>query len=124
MASSERDLCRKLIVSSHLSVPEREALPRGRARFSVIRELIRESLETDGWFPEPMEPGRDIGEGAVLESREGHLWLHEQHEASVGRFGPIQSREVASVDEGVRLFISACHGWNPTIDGVSIDWES
>ena len=124
MELSEQDLCRKLIVTSHLSVSERGALPHGRARFSVIRQLILESLESEGWFPQRIEPGRDIGEGAVLESRTRGFWLHEQHEAGIGRFGPIQSREVSSVDEAVRLFIIAHHGWNPTIDGVSIDWES
>ena len=124
METSEKDLCRKLIVTSHLSVSERETLPGGRARFSVIRQLILESLESEGWFPQRIEPGRDIGEGAVLESRTSGFWLHEQHEAGGARFGPIQSREVSSVDEAARLFMVACHGWNPTIDGVSIDWES
>ena len=124
MASSEKDLCRKLIVSSHLSVPERAILPGGSARFSVIRQLIREALESEGWFPEPLVPDHDIGSGAVLESRNGELWLHEQHESGVGRFGPIHLRAVSSIDEAARLFVAAVHGWNPTIDGVRIAWES
>lgn len=124
MHGSEKALCRKLLLTAHLSVPERQALPGGRARFSVILGLIGESLDSEGWFPERPEPGRDIGEGAVLESRAGELWLHEQHEAGVGRLGPIQSRRVSSVDEAARLLVAACHGWHSDIDGVSIDWES
>ena len=99
MAASEEELCRKLMVTSHLSVPERQALPGGRARFSVIRKLIAEALGSEGWFPRRVEPGEDIGSGAVLESRGGDLWLHQQHEAGVGRFGPIQSRRVSSVEQ-------------------------
>jgi hypothetical protein len=124
VASSEKAVCLTLLVTSHLSDSEREALPDGRVRFSTIREVIGEALESDHWFPERVDPGNDLAVGAALESRDGKLWLHEQHEADGGGLGPIQSRPVLSVDEGARMYLAARHGWNPTLDGIGIDWAS
>src|SRR5688572_23419531 len=118
MQETERELCFKLLKTLHLSVPERAFLPNGRARFSVLVEVVANALEQNGWFPFPLRPGNDIGEGVVLESRAGRVWVHEQHEVGVGRFGPIRSHEVSSVAEGVRAYIDANHG--PPIDGVPI----
>ena len=121
MQLDEKGLCLKLISKLHLSVPERQALPGQRARFSVIVEALRESLNAEGSFPFRYRPGTDIGEGAVIESRNGELWFHEQHACSVGRLGPVKSRRVPSVEIAAREFISV-HGGSP-IDGVEIDFN-
>ena len=76
MEQSEQDLCRKLLAKHHLSVAERQALPNGRVRFSVLVAAVQEALAECGWFPFELNPDRDIGEGAVLESRNGELWVH------------------------------------------------
>jgi len=122
MEHSEQELCRKLLVKYHLSVSERQALPNGRARFSVLVAAVQEALAQSGWFPFPVRSGRDIGEGALLESRDGELWVHEQHEVGVMRYSPIRSFRVASVSDAVRAYIKA-NGGGP-IDGVSIDWHA
>ena len=122
MDLSERDLCRKLLATLHLNVPERQALPNGRARLSVLVEVVREALSETGWFPREFVPGQMIGEGAVLESRNGELWVHEQHEVGMMRFSPIRSFPVRSAAEAVRVYVKANGG--PPIDGVEIEWSA
>jgi hypothetical protein len=121
MQELERELCLKLLKTLHLSVPERASLPNGHARFSVLVQAVGDALEQNGWFPFPLRPGSDLGEGVVLESRAGRVWVHEQHEVGVGRFGPIRSYAVSSVADGVRAYIDANHG--SPIDGVQVAWR-
>jgi len=122
MQLDEKALCLKLISKLHLSVPERQSLPNQRARLSVIVKAVQDSLESTGFFPFCYEPGSTIGEGAVIESRDGAFWLHEQHECGVGRFGDVVSRAVPSVEAAVRAYIEV-HRGSP-IDGVDIDFDS
>jgi len=122
MQPDEKALCLKLLSKLHLSVPERQALPNQRARFSVIVRAVRESLESTGFFPFRYEPGSTIGEGAVIESRDGDLWVHEQHECGVGRYGEVESHVVPSIEAAVRAYINI-HGGSP-IDGVEIDFNA
>jgi len=120
MAKRERELCRKLLATHHLSVPERQALPGGRARFSVLVAAVQQTLAESSWFPYELTPGQDIGNGAVLESRDGQLWVHEQHEVGVMRYSTIRSFLVSDVSDAVRAYVDA-NGGAP-IDGVAIDW--
>jgi hypothetical protein len=115
---STRDLCVKLAETLHLSVAERRLLPGGRAPFSELLAGVRDRLLAHGWFPRPPDD-EPIGNGALLELREGDTWVHEQHEIGVGRFGPVQVSRVGSLEEGVRAYLDA-NGGSP-IDGVGID---
>jgi hypothetical protein len=111
----ELDLCRKLLIEQHLTETERAALPHhGRARFSVLKGIMAESLELTGWFP----PRKDqMPLGAVIESREGQIWVHDQF----GDSNDPRSRRVASVSDAVRAYIRH-YGEPGSIDGVIIDW--
>jgi len=122
MGLIERELGRKLLAEHHLSVPERRWLPGGRIRFSDLVAAVDEGLAESGWFPHPLRPDHVIGEGALVEARQGELWLHEQHEVGVGRFGPIRSYQVADLAEAVRAYIDADGG--APLDGVAVDWEA
>ena len=122
MEQSERDLGRKLLATYHLSVPERQALPGGRVRFSVLVAAVQDALGDSGWFPFELKPGQDIGEGAVLESRHDEFWVHEQHEVGLMRYSPIRSFRATDLSDAVRAYIKA-NGGSP-IDGVPIDWQS
>ncbi len=121
MAHTEQDLCRKLLAKHHLNVPERRALPNGTARFSVFITVVQQALAESGWFPRRLEAGRDLGDGAVLESRDGELWVHEQHECGVMRLSPIYSYRVTTIAEAVRAYVHATTG--SPIDGVAVDWQ-
>jgi hypothetical protein len=112
----------KLLETLHLSVPERKTLPSAGIPFSTLVAAVSVRLEATSWFPKAIDPGKDFGEGARIERRGAELWVHEQHESGVGRFGPIQSRHVDSIREAVRRYIEANHG--SPIDGVNIDWDA
>lgn len=115
-------LALKLLETLHLSVPERRTLPHSGIPFSALVAAVSGRLDDVSWFPAAIDPGSAIGEGARIERRGSDLWVHEQHESGVGRFGPIQSRRVASIPEAVRLYVEANHG--SPIDGVNIDWNA
>jgi len=103
MQPDEKALCLKLLSKLHLSVPERRALPNRRARFSVIVQVVRDALESSGFFPFRYEPGSAIGEGAVIERRDGEVWLHEQHACGLGRYGDVvESRVLPSLESAIR----------------------
>jgi hypothetical protein len=113
----ELDLCRKLLAHEHLSDAERAGLPNERARFSVLRQVVSEALKT-GWFPPKREM---LPHGAVIESREGQIWVHEHFEGSTD----VLTRRVTSVSDAVRAYIR--HHGDPnasSIDGIAIDWGS
>jgi hypothetical protein len=112
----------KLLETFHLSVSERRTLPPGGIPLSSLVTAVSARLDAASWFPTAIDPGKGIGEGARIERRGPELWLHEQHELGVGRFGAIRSRLVDSIEEAIRLYVEA-NGGSP-IDGVKVDWES
>lgn len=48
--TNEKELIRKLLVTGHLNVPERRALPCHRAKASLIHATIEEALQSGEWF--------------------------------------------------------------------------
>jgi hypothetical protein len=119
---TEADLIRKLLSTLHLSVVERRALPEGRARLSILVAVLEDALADSGWFPFEPGHGNDVGDGAVVQLHRGQIWVHEQHEVGVGRYGAVRSFRVANARDAIRAYITA-HGGDP-IDGVSVDWEA
>jgi hypothetical protein len=109
----------KLLQTLHLSVPERQAIPSTGFPASVLARAVRAHLTELGWLPEP-PPADGIWTGARLQLRESKLWVHEQDEIGVNRFGPTRSRQVNSVAEALRAYIEA--NGAGSIDGVRIDW--
>ncbi len=49
--SNEKELVLKLLNTGHLNVPERNNLPGKKVRASVASEVIKEDLNSFGWFP-------------------------------------------------------------------------
>jgi len=121
MSFAEKQLGHKLLSTLHLNVRERASLPRGSVGLSALVEALDEVLERSNWFPSPMLPGHDIGDGAVIERRGTEIWVHEQHEIGVARFGRIESTRADDVASAIRAYVRA-HGGSP-IDGVEIDWS-
>lgn len=91
-----------------------------REGLNALVKAVDEVLERSNWFPSPMLPGRDIGEGAVIERRGTEIWAHQQHEIGVARFGRMESTRADDVASAIRALVRA-HGGSP-IDGVEIDW--
>ncbi|MEM6784043.1 MAG: hypothetical protein AAF624_09965 [Bacteroidota bacterium] len=114
-------LCQKLLDTGHLDVPERHALPDGRARFSALVAAAEASLRADGWLPRPETRSLDFM-GVRLEADGERTLLHEQYEIGATRFGPVRTRPFSNVAEAVRALLEIL---GPThIDGVPIDYTS
>jgi len=52
----ERTLVLKLVTTWHLNVPERRALPGGKARASLVIAAIQEALKSEDGFPPDGDP--------------------------------------------------------------------
>lgn len=111
----------KLLQTLHLSVPERQAIPSTGLPAGVLARAVRTHLTEWGWFPAP-PPADGIWTGARLQLRESKIWVHEQYEIGVNRFGPTRSRQVDSIAEAVRAYVEA--NGASSIDGVTIDWTA
>jgi hypothetical protein len=59
-SSEEKELIRKLAATWHLNVPERRALPGGRAKASLLLDAIEEELCSGGWYPPDGKPEDDF----------------------------------------------------------------
>lgn len=124
MATDQEEyaLTLKLLLTLHLSVPERKILPDQCVRFSVIILAIKNQLEEQGWFPHHLKDGDLIGSGALLESRQNTIFVHEQFEIGAMRYSPVETRKVSNIVEAIKIFLS--HNGETSIDGVKIDYES
>jgi len=122
MTATIRDLCLKLAGALHLSVPERQLLPGGRAPFTEKVAAVKDRLQAIGWFPAPLPLNGVIGEGARLELTGDDIWIHEQHEIGVGRYSPLERTRALSLEYAVRAYLEAVGG--SPVDDVSIDWSS
>lgn len=118
MTDRELELAEKLLQTLHLSVAERQELPGGRLRLSVMVTAARIALTRDYFLPATLRPSSAFT-GVVLELRDDSYWVHKQHEISVGRHGPTVSMPVQNVEEAVRQYVTV-HGASQ-IDGVPID---
>lgn len=124
---AEVALCRKLLVTLHLNVPERRALPGGRARLSALVEAARGVLDAEGWLPPDLRPD-DVFTGVLLEARPDGVWVHERHEVGVGRFSEVQSMRAVGLAEAVAARLRAEADPGPLgrggVDGVPIDYRT
>ena len=64
---------------------------------------VEQRLLRDHWFPSRLTPGEMIGQGVMIELRDGNIWVHDQGEIGVGRFSKIRSYPVRAVSEAVKI---------------------
>jgi len=79
--SKRQSLIEKLVLTLHLSVPERQMLGSGPVRFAEVAAVITQSLDETGRFPpnvKTWEVGQIVFEGHFLEiqpNKKVRLWL-------------------------------------------------
>src|SRR2546427_4255855 len=118
---TELAVSRKLLETLHVNVPERIALPGGKARFSSLVTAVGVALAESPWFPKERRPDSRFT-GAIIEFRSGgSYWIHEQHEASLLVHSATRSWQVESLEDAVREYIK--HTCGESIDGIQIDWS-
>ena len=113
----EFELTRKLLLDCHLSVPERDLLPAGKARFSTMVHVVEASLSDVGWFPPTQRP-TDPLVSFIIEKRDGDIWTHEAHEVGMMRMSPIRSKRCKDVPTAVRQMLR-----ERDTDGVAVDFD-
>lgn len=118
MTDRELELAAKLLQRRHLTVAEREELPGGSLRLSVVVSAARTALARDGFLPSRLRPS-DVFTGVLLELRDDTYWVHKQYETGVGRHGPRVSSSARDLRDAVRQYVDANGGTH--IDGVPID---
>lgn len=115
-----KELIRKLLLTNHLSVPERETLKDRPIKFEEAKETIKEELKKHKFFPpvtDSWDNSRFYNDGLVIEDRGTHYILHEQ--ASGATFNLLLDQEsiFENVDEVVEKYLRPRH---LDIDGVKI----
>lgn len=119
---SERELVAKLVRDQHLSVPERNSLPDGKARGSLVRETVEQIVEQVGHFPPHAKSGSAYDGGILEEVGEGDYVIHWQAEVGLYRFATISKDRFLSLRAAARSFCR--REWPVDIDGVPIDWKT
>jgi hypothetical protein len=119
--ADEKELIRKLILTGHLNVPERRALPDRKAKASLIYSVIEEALQSGGWFrawwlPDDSMIGCEIkyrGDGPTRV-----CWTYGGIEGERSGVREYDSHRQAAE----ALAREARPFWGNGIDGVPIDW--
>ncbi len=123
-------LSKKLLYEMHLTVPERQLLPRGCVRASVLLEFVRAEFDRCGWFPAKVEFDKAYfeeswGVGIALELRDGVVFAHQRHEIGQMRSSPVVATQIGSVEDGLRAYLRKyIRAPVNNIDGVRIDWDA
>lgn len=121
--AEEKELVRKLVLTGHLNVPERKALPGRAARASLIRQVVEDALRSGQpfrawWLPDDSMIGCEIvyrggGAGLVCGTYSGI----EGESSGVRDFGSLAEAAAALIREARPFF-------GEGIDGVTIDWTA
>ena len=122
MEEAPKVLGLRLLETLHLSVPERQQLPRAGVPFSLLVSGIQERLSRTGWFPAPQPSDEELWTGARVELRGAELWVHERHENGVMSVGQVRTTRASSIEDAATKYIEALGG--EPIDGVHIDWRA
>ena len=78
---TRKELIRKLLLTGHLSVPERRMFDQEPIRFNEAKEIIKMELERHKFFPpitDQWDNNRFYNDGLVIERRDPYYILHEQ----------------------------------------------
>ncbi len=121
--SAETELVRKLLHTGHINVPERRALPGGRARASLIVSAIEEGLQSGHplrawWMPDDSMIGCQIEYRGIAPGRVD--WRYSGIEGKL-----TSSREYPSMREAAEAIAREARTLlGDHIDGVPIDWDA
>jgi hypothetical protein len=122
-ATDERGLVRKLVLTGHLSVPERKLLPGRAVKASLIRSVIEEALRSATpfrawWLPDDSMVGCEIQYRGTASGRVEHHYRGVEGERSgVRQYENVAQAAAALLVEAQPFFVQA-------IDGVPIDWAT
>lgn len=124
MTTNRQALIEKLIVSLHLSVPERQLLGSDGLSLEEITAAVERVFERSGVFPpraRPWKSGEAVFEGFFLLQRpEGKVEMAWQRSDPINPTELVErgSTEYEHLDRAISVFIEK--EWSEGIDGVRI----
>jgi hypothetical protein len=121
--ADEWEFTRKLFFTGHVSMPERRALPAGRARASVLRSVVEEELRSGHafrawWLPDDSMSGCEIQYRGEAPGRV--IWRYSGID---GEQGGVQDHG-STAEAADALVREAREFFGDDIDGVPIDWSA
>lgn len=114
----ERDLIRKLVTDLHLTVAERRSLTGGRARLSLLVEVVSLIIQETGSYPAGADP-TGAWDGAIAFDEGGVFAVHWRHEVGQLRYETARIDRFGTVHDAARAIVRQWHRGH--IDGVPID---
>ena len=117
-------LLEKLLVTLHLTVPERQMLGSDDVTLAEVEAVVKRLLESDGVFPPDAklwQRGEVVFEGFFLMKRaDGKVQMTRQRNDPIKPCGLAEQAtyEFDDLDQAVRKFILS--EWRNGIDGISL----
>ena len=117
--AEELALVRTLVENQHLSVADRQRLPRGVARLSLVIEAIRGIVNKHGAFPSDVALEDPFDGGLLLREADGTYAIHWRHEIRVMTYATVRVDRFAELGQAATALAEG--SWRGNIDGVPID---
>jgi hypothetical protein len=121
-AITELDLIAKLVEQWHLNSHERKALPEGKAKGSLVVNVLQDIVTIKGKYPIDWGLSSGFDGGLVEKLLDGACAVHWMGEVGMCRFELKEKLHYASVREACDAY--ARRFFNNDIDGVPIDWSA
>jgi len=115
-------LVEKLVCKQHLNVEEREMLGSKLVNLSEVKDVIREHLQNEKFFPpvEISKPGQKFGyEGYIIEKvKDNSFKLHSQTNGPLGDF---REDKIVGEFNSVNAVLEVFFEHTSNIDGIKIE---
>jgi hypothetical protein len=121
--ADEKELVQKLVFTGHLNVPERRALPKQKAKASLIGSVIEDALQSGEWFHAWWLPDDSMIGCAIKYRGEAPARVYWTYSGIEGERGGV--REFSSLREATENLLGKWRQFfGDNIDGVPIDWDA
>ena len=121
VGASEFEIVKKLVLERHINVPERRSLPEGKAKGSLIFQVIEDTIREKGRYPFHIKPGEPYQGGIIERLGLDEYIVHWQAEVSLSRFATVKKEYFSSLQIAMQSFVEK--EWPDGIDAVAIDWS-
>jgi hypothetical protein len=118
---TRKELIRKLLLTNHLSVPERQTFNDRPINIEEVKETIKEELKKNKFFPpvtDSWDNNKFYNDGLVIEGRGTKFILHEQLSGSSMNLLVDKESVFENVDEAIDKYLRPK---NMNIDGLKIE---
>jgi hypothetical protein len=118
---NEREILIKLITTGHINMPERHQLPGGKAKASILIEIIVEQLNIHDNYPSGLKLSDDFSGALIIKKTENQFIVYLKAEISLYRFGLVKEENYSDKLKAAEAYLKLSYP-EYQIDGVPIDW--